>query len=362
VADSPADAFRALVEEAEALAARRAWQQVGDTWVRAARVAIDASALPSARQAFEAAGEAYRRDDRPRDARRALASALSLPCPTPERAVTLARLAGVLAELGLGSEALARASEGLQVAAGPARNIVLDTAIGVSQGFARKQDVRPLVEQLELAEGPHGIARWFRRGQLYRLDGELSEAARCFRTVRQRLAGQDGAEAGVAAAEMELAEVRLLEGDPGPAIEAFERGRVLHEVSGRRAYRYRCEAGRVRGAVEGRATVFSTLLDEGLAFARRRHMVLLAVDLLLARGLAVAERDAAAADRDLREAESEAVRVGARLRAGRAALEWGCRVAHVHEQRREALQRAVEALEDHVPLRDRAVAALSDAG
>jgi tetratricopeptide (TPR) repeat protein len=354
----PEEQFRRLVEVAQALATTRQWEKTGRTWIEAARVAIDHGALGAAKQALEAAGEAFRRDDRPEDASRALRMALDLPHAPAEGAIARVRLGGMLGELARADEARALLEEALAIAEGPLRAVVLDTRVGLELGFGRKRDVRPRVDELEAAEGPAGIARWFRRGQLRRLDGDLDGAEACFREVSTRLRGREGADAGLAAARTEVAEVEVLRGRTAPAVEAYERGRALHETAGRRSLAYRCEAGRVRAMVEGGVAPLPSLLAEGIDFAIARGLVMLEADLRIARGMAVAAADPQAAAADLRRAAEASERAGARLSAGRAWLQLGTRIPLEPERRREALERAVERLEDHAPLHARARDAL----
>jgi tetratricopeptide (TPR) repeat protein len=326
----------------------RDWATAADAWEAAATEGHDPGA------AWEAAGECWRRDDRPRRAVRALQLALGAPRPDAERASLRARLAGSWGELGQPEPAEGVLLEGLATAEGPARALLIDTWVGHLLGFGRKEAARPWVERLVPLDSS-GLAVTFRRGQLARLDGDLDEAERCFQALRRALEGQQGAEAGAAAAAMEVGEVEALRGHPLRALGPYEEGRRLHERAGRRALAWRCEAGRVRAAVQAGLASISPLLDEGLMQAEERGMRLLQVDLWIARGMARASTDPSSADSDLGQAQRAADAMGARLRAGRARLERAQRCVHQPLARRRAwCVEAVELLADHVVLRRRA--------
>lgn len=355
--DDPEDRFRRLAEAARALGVARQWERSGRAWVEAARVAVDAGEVRSALSALDAAGEAFRRDDRPVEARRALEQVLALGASPHEAALASVRLAGLLSELG-DAEAGLRHARRAEAAGGALAAVALDTRLGLVLGFRRKAEARPLLDALAAAEGPDGLATGFRTGQIQRLDGRLAESRATFEAVAERLRGREGAESGLAAARSELAELDLLEGEPAAAVETHERARRLHELAGRRSLAYRSEAGRVRAMVEAGLVPLPGLLAEGVAFARDRGLVMLALDLRLALGTARAAEDPAGAERELADAAREADRLGARLHAGRARLELGRRVLGPGSRRRKVLERARDELADHVPLRERAESAL----
>ena len=317
-------------------------------------MALAAEPAGASVEAWAAAGECWRRDDRPSRARRALEMALGLPQPAAHRQQGVARLAAVLGELGEGASAVQLLTDAARQGDGPGRAAVLDTLIGTLLGYGRVDQVRPLVA--ELREEGGGLAVAFREGQLARLDGALDAASTAFRRVAQALDGHPGAEAGVAAAEMELAEIAVLQGRPLQALAPFEHGRRLHLEAGRRALAYRCEAGRVRAAVEADLTVVSPWLEEGLTLANDRGMRLLALDLGLARGMGRAATDLEGALDDLRRAVREADALGTRLRGGRARLQILIRGGDAVGDRRELWASAVELLTDHVVLHRRALA------
>ena len=341
--------------DARALSESRRWGEAGEAWDAVARAAQQRGDGGASVEAWGAAGECWRRADRPARAKQSLGFALGLPQPFAHRAQLVARLAAVLGELGEGQEAARLLQGALAPAEGPVRAALLDTLIGNRMGFGRLAEVRPLLAQLEALTAA-GLAVAFRQGQVARLDGALGAAEACFRGVVDALGGVEGAEAGVAAAEMELAEVAVLRGHPVEALEPFERGRELHLAAGRRALAYRCEAGRVRASVEAGLVVACPLLEEGLALAVDRGMELLALDLGLARGMARAAHDAEGARHDLRRALRSADAMGARMRGGRARLQLVERGLVREEEGRGLLREAEALLADHRLLARRAAA------
>lgn len=349
--------FRQYVQVAQALQVARRWEQAARAWIDAARVCIDEGSIPSARQALDAAGEAFRRDDRLEEARTALEQVTELQ-PTPAEA-TLARIrmAGILGELGRPRDGLALC-QSLHDWQGPARPMMLDTWIGLTWQVGRKPDVHGLLDQLRDVEPEPAIAHRFRRGQLLRSDGALDAASGCLVEVIDLLRGRDGAEAGMAAARTELAEIDVLRGRPSAALDAFEKAAALHEAAGRRSLAYRSEAGRVRAAVEAGLDVLPTGIEEGLGYARDRNLIAMAVGLRIALGMALAARDPVGAAEILTAAIHGAEQIGSRLEAGRARYELATRTPMSEDRRRSLLETAVDELADHVPLRDRAVHAI----
>jgi tetratricopeptide (TPR) repeat protein len=342
-------AFTALVEAADAHQRAHEWEAAGGAWVEAARVAVDAGALPSARQALAAAGEAFRRDDRPGDAARALRLALGYGPDPAEAALLRVHLAGVCAELGEADEALALLALALDAAGPEVRPLVLDTRVGVVLGHRPKALARPDVDALEALGGAAAVAGRFRRGQLARLDGDLARARSLQQQVAAGLSGQAAAAAGAAAAQMELAELDLLQGRAVAALATLEQARRDHEGAGRRGLALRAEAARVRAAVEAGLRVHPGPVVSGLAFARDRGLPMLEVELQLAAGAALAGPDPAAAAEFLRAAVRGADARRAPLSAGRgrAAL---AALAPPGDERAALVALARQDLADHVPL------------
>jgi tetratricopeptide (TPR) repeat protein len=340
--------FAALVEAATTHQRDRAWELAGGAWIEAARVAVDAGAVPSARQALAAAGEAFRRDDRPTEASRALRVALSYGPEPAEGAVLQVHLAGVCAELGAADEALERLERALDAAPPPLRAAVLDTRIGLVLGHRRKEEARPLVAELLSGAGAVASAGRFRQGQLARLDGDLALARRLQHQVIDALGSQPDAGAGVAAARMELAELDLLDGRAVSAVAAGEAARREHEAAGRRGLAWRAEAARARAAVEAGLAVFPGPLRQGIAFATDRGLPMLLLELQLAVGTVLAASDPVVAREFLVAALRSADQHQAPLSAGRA--RWVLAGMSAGPEREDLLARARLDLQDHVPL------------
>lgn len=335
---------------AEAIRAGEAREHVSaaEAWERAARIAERAGATASIGQCLEAAGEAWRRADWPLKALDCLEGCVQRGQASP---TTRVRTASLLADRGQGRVAEQVLREVLAQARGPERGMALDTLVSVLQGFARKVDVRRAVDELEAELGPQHPAVWFRRGQLGRLDGDLDGADFAFQQVVAAMSGQEGAEAGVAAAEMERAEIAGYRGDPGRALAAWEAGRELHRSAGRLSLSWACEAGRVRVAAEAGVAVLAPGLDGGIAWAEERGLLLLALDLRLARGASRAAARPAEALPELDAVVDQANAWGCRLRAGHARLIQRLHLADHAPARRDEWQReAQQLLVDHVPL------------
>ncbi len=353
-----ADAFEALVARAVRASEEGRWEAAAGEWGRAATMARGRGAHGSAARCAEQEGECWRRADHADRAELALNRALSEPEPPADPVASFARLAAVLGERGKGQRALAVGRQAVHMArqaSSPSLPMALDTLVGLLQGYGRKEEQRPLVDALEAAMGPSPSVA-FRRGQLARLDGLLDRADRAFTSVEQALDGVAGAEAGVAAARMERAEIGMLQGRTAGAVEAFTTARELHEAAGRRSLAWRCEVGRVRASVRVGLEPVAPGLDGAIAWARARGLDLLAVDLGTARGLCDVQRHPDAAREALEAAAAEAHAMGWRLREGRIHLHLLQHVDADEAVRSAWATRALEGLEDNLPLRREAEA------
>jgi len=353
--------IEALVTRATSLSRGRAWGEAAPLYARAAVAAKEMDELEVARRAWGAAGEAWRRDDSPREAARALTLALGIPTEDADAvALNRIRLAGVLAEIGNTDAAQQLCEQALSAPelGGPVREMARDALVGVLLGVPDKEAVRPLVDSLCRAGGDSAFAGEFRRGQLARLDGALDAAHAHFETVIVGFGDRSEGAAAVAAARSEQAEIHLLRGDTQPAVVAYERGKELHEAAGRWALVYRCEAGRVRAMTEAGIAPLTGGLQEGIDFARAREMVMLEADLCIARGMARAGQDSALGRLDFERAIALAEAARSGLRAGRARLEWATRCAMSEARQLQKLREAAADLAQSAPLLARVDAAI----
>lgn len=346
-------------QRAQHHAARREWGQAGASFADAGTAALAEGERAMARSCFEAAGESWRRDDRPAAAARALQAALDLT-EGESTVLALVRLAGVLGDLGRAAESEALCQRAAAMSTdGPLRWMVLDTLISTFQARGRKEDARPLVAALESATGgPQEVAAGFRRGQLHRLDGELAEAASCFIVVAGQLEDVDGAEAGLAAAQAELAEVALLRGDSKDAVDLYQVAWECHSHAGRRALAWRAEAGRARAGLAHGVRPLTRGISQGIGHAEERDMPLLEADLRLVRAMAHAEDQGDGAERDFDRAMQLARACGDPLRTGRVLLERSTRLALDPEDAVKSLEEAIELLRPNRPWWSRARLAL----
>src|SRR5690606_8938703 len=139
----------------------------------------------AAREAWDAAGEAWRRDDQPQAASRALGRALELAHGDPVgTALARVKLAGVLSELGRIGDAVALCREAAECEIPSLRAIALDGLIAGLLEMGREQELRERVEQLlDQAVGAMASAGWFRLGQVHALGGHLGDAEARFASV-----------------------------------------------------------------------------------------------------------------------------------------------------------------------------------
>jgi tetratricopeptide (TPR) repeat protein len=350
---SESEVFEARVGAAMAAAQTHQWEESGELWEQCAQMSMSHGAWAPASACWEQAGEAWRRGDWATKATDALQAALSQPVAPVDVGAVQTKLAAVLGERGQGAAAVAMARQALLTSTPQARPAAVDTLVGLLQGYGRKVDQRPLVDELAERLGLSSPACLFRRGQLCRLDGDLDGACQAFDEV-QRLDGVPGAAAGSAAAQMELAEVGLLRGETAGAVEAFEAGRRLHEQAGRVSLMWRCEVGRVRASVAAGLTVIAPGLAAAQRWARERGLALLDLDLEQALALQEVGRDAGRARSGLERAYEGAMAIGAAPRAGRARLLLAQHVRGTQSEHQRWCSEAQELLSDNVPLRDQA--------
>lgn len=313
---------------AEAHGRAHDWDAAGVEYARAAGIAGKAGDRAASRQAWEAAGEAWRRADRPLQASQALGLALELSPEGPQAALCRLKLAGVLGELGE-SETAARLAEDAAAAlpSGPLHALALDTCIEAAHAIGDRPRGRRWHELLRthVASLPPEVALamavGFRDGQGARLDGDLVEASANFATVIGAAEAIDDAGPAAAAAEAELAEIALLRGEYADALAMWDQAVTQFSAVGRRGLDARAEAGRVRAQIEVGVQPMLHALDDALVFAEQRQMVVLEADLRIARGMGRAATDPAGSRLDFERAISIADRLGHAWRAGRARLE-----------------------------------------
>ncbi len=314
---------------ARALMAERRWGEAALAWVHSAQRCDTLDHPDAQRQCWDAAGECWRRDDHPAAAARALRRALHLASGRVELAsLSRVKLAGVLGELG-NSEAAAQLARtaAADIPEGPVHLMAVDTLVGALLGLGQVDAIVPLVAELAgIEEGPMAAAGLFRSGQLSRLRGRLDLATEDFALVIIELEDHPHAGAGVAAAEAELGQLAALKGELDDALSLYERSILRHREAGRRALAWRAEAGRIRVVVASGVQPLVHGLDEGIGLAHERGMVMLEVDLRLARGVARSRSEPQAAEADLRQAIRLADAHAAPLRAGRARYELGSRL------------------------------------
>ncbi len=308
-----AERARALADAGAHAEAARAFAAVGEAAGRD---------LATAAQAWMLAADAWRRDDRPAEARAAADRALALPLPTPMRAVVLTGRSGAALDAGALTAAAADVAEALRLDAGLAVSVViLDAAVGVALALGRLEEAAARTAALAAAAPPAAApAIAFRRAALARLGGDLVAARRLLEGVVEAGAGNAAWAGPVAAAAGELGEIALLSGDVASALAAFGAAEGAWASAGRVAGAVRARGGQVRAALAGAGRVAATTLDDDVTWARHRGLVLTEVELRMARGVLRRRLHVSGAEADLDAAVSLAQGAGARLLEGRARL------------------------------------------
>jgi hypothetical protein len=266
--------------------------------------AMDKGDLARAQEAGSRAGDAWRREDRPVLAARALKLAWDAGRRGP---IDAALLAGVLLDAGQADVALdivadivAPAGEALDHGTPDAQAVLLDVRLGLHLALGSVEAARADLAKLELLSVPGGeISRVFRQAQLDRLDGLMERADLGFKaavTALGGIAGPPGIAAGpMAAAMAERGELALLCAALGHGSAAEARVHLEGALAGwRTAARsgpaMRAQAWLLRAqAICGEPVLAAPILDWA-AGADERGLPLLAADLRVC--YAVASGDA----------------------------------------------------------------------
>lgn len=356
-ANEPASAILARAEKASAAGA---WEDAAQAYFELANALQQGqspdnpkrASLPVA-EAWDAAGEAWRRADWPGRAGPMLMGAANHPLlPNARRITAFAGLAACLGEMGDGKAALRIGRRLVRVATEPEfRAVAIDTLLGLTLGYGRKASARQLHAQLG-GDGAAGLAAVFRGVQLARLDGELAQAHALLDAIAAAVRGNPAADAVLSAVASERAEIFALAGRLQDAVHAFDDASRLAAAVGRHGIAARQTVARVRTLSEAGVASLRHDLDEIAAWATRRQLRVLALDARIASGLAGAIAEQPAAASALTAARHDARQIGDRLREGRAAL--GLARVLGGDQGAEIAAEAAGLLADHVPMRARA--------
>lgn len=306
------------------------WGEAGEAFEALARAAGEVRRREEARERWAQAGDAFRRDDRPARAARALRAALDLADGAdPRRALAVAGLGSALIDAGEPVPAEILVREALAGAREPAvRVLLLDVLLGALVVLGRVEEAEGPLLELEATVGALPPAARplaeltvdFRRAARHRLRGELAPAARLLTAVEARMAVRKETTGAAAAAAAELGELRLAAGDGDGARAALDRAARAWTAAGRRAGLYRCEAALLRAALASGDLPIARALDGPVTYARERGMPLLEAELRLARGAARARALQRGGEEDLDLAVGLAERAGAALLEGRARM------------------------------------------
>lgn len=313
-------ALEAQEQLARAAEAERDWARAGGAWASIATELGKGGDTERAAAAWDAAGECWRRDDRPELADKALRTALALSRDEGQQAIARVKRSGCLAAMGRLDDARSSLHQAML---GPNHAQVV-----VADGMV----------DLALAQGDVGLAaRWvarlrgeeplvvatagFRRAQVARLQGDLETASRELAQAAGALPGLSGQ----AAVRGEKAEQLEAVGDLPGALKARADAMRLHDEERRWGPWAQALAARVRLAARAGvelATVRSDGEDvrperavrQGLVRAGDRQLVLVGLDLAMAHALLA--RDA----RALEHVADDAHQRDLHLRAGRILL------------------------------------------
>ncbi len=345
-------------------AARADWPAVARVMGELLERALQDGLGSLAAEAAGAEADALWRDERPSQAATALRRALDLTTDDHIATVHEIRLMGVL--LDVGRLAVAAELGWARLAASPsgrARALAVDVLCGVVLARGDISALEGLVAELEVEangagdDDPLGLAVSFRLAQLDRSRGRLNEAAEGFGVAAAKSGALPAALGARAAALSGLAGVALLRGQPRAALGLFAEARSSWAAVGRHGGAFRAAAGQVGAQLAlGADAVYPGDLDQGVTYARERHLLLLEIELLLARGVArAAHQDTARARQDLERAVLLAEGAGARPLAGRAGLALHAAGGAVD------LERVIEVLQRDVPWGARALLAHAEA-
>lgn len=313
-----------VMGRADVHVAEAAWGAAAVLYAHGAAIASRAGDRTTAGLAWERAGECWRRDDRPSSAAQALELAVSHAGETAAGSSARVKLAAVMGELAQ-SEVATRLCEAALGGTSDAstRAIALDTWVDALLALGRREEARVRLDELgRVAVGGLATAKLFREAQVARLYGRLDDATTALSAALTALGEAPGALVGVAAAEAELAEVAALRGDLADALQLYDGAMHKFQSLGRFSLGWRAEAGRVRAAVDVGLRPLTSLLDEGVLYAEGRGLIVLELDLRLARAVGTREgRDGTAPVADLTRAIELASRGGLLHRRGRARIE-----------------------------------------
>ena len=232
---------------AEAHAKAHDWGAAAIEYARAAARAGQSGDRATSRQAWEAAGEAWRRDDRPETAAQALERSLESTPEGPQAALARLKLAGVLSELGRCADAVRLLEDAAAAIPGGALHaLVLDTWLEACFATGDRAQAEVVayrlgahVVALSAADPALAMAVAYREGQIARLDGRLSEAAGRFASVIAAVEDLPDSLPALAAAEAELAEIASLRGDWADALALWDQARDRFARVGRKALDWR---------------------------------------------------------------------------------------------------------------------------
>lgn len=310
--------FDAQENAARTFEKQREWAKAAGAWASIAEAMGRGGDADRAARAWDAAGEAFRRDDRPALADKALKTALLLTEDAALATVVRVKRSGCLAAQGKLSDARQVL---MQAMLGPAhaQTVVADGQVDLALATGDVAGAQRWAERIT-GDDPLVLAtRAFRRAQCARLMGDVEQAKRLLDEAGSELPGLSG-QAAVAGERAELFE---LTGDAVGAMTTRHLAVSLHEQERRQGPKWSALAALLRMAAMMQVSLARIPVLDGAGdaagsvhrmrrMASERGLVLTGNDLDVA--LALSERDYLG----LEEAIDTAVACGATYRAGRA--------------------------------------------
>lgn len=280
---------------AESLERLSRWSEAGEAWRAIAERQGAAGKSDEAADAAGRAADAFRRDDRPAAAARAIRLALHHRQATVRDAALLAAALGEAGELEAAADIASAALDGADDEA--ARVLALDVATGSALSCGRVPQARAFAA--ELARSPMAgaaLAAGFREAQLARLDGDLARAIGGWRALVGKLAPHPAAAGAMAAAYMEIGETQVLrlalrdrgvpwylasagddEADEAETEACFVAAGHAWARAGRRSGLFRAEAWKLR--LRDRGSTIATAVDSAIGYADDRGLVGMSAEL-----------------------------------------------------------------------------------
>jgi tetratricopeptide (TPR) repeat protein len=228
---------------------------------------------------------AYRRADRPAAALRCLVRLQEItPKDAPHAATAHIEQAAVFSDLGELGRAVEASLVAVEVA--PSREVealALDLQVGALLLGGNIEEAEKAVGHMRRVASRSGpaaqVASQFRTGQILRLHGDLTGAARAFGKAQDAVPVIDETAGSHGEIELALAEMAFVQSDIDAADAHLAEADGAFQVAGHRQGLFRAEALRLDAALERGVPVVARSLDTAVDYARDRQLALLEAEL-----------------------------------------------------------------------------------